>query len=238
MAAAHGAERAGKDNWADGTEDTCEWSAQATMNGQLQTSRRAERAGEDDWADGELSSAPTKSSQTTCSNDEVASTASVRRKAPSGDDGTASDAGGGSDAADWDDGSDGDCDDEGAERDGDSDGTSVLLHVPDEPHPWLLADGETRAFRIRPKPVLARRLLSRKAGARGPESLVTEEGALSFSALCSLLCSSMELPEVSAAHFYCFSALLPVTVSPVQPATWQGADGSAGRGSLVHGGFG
>jgi hypothetical protein len=183
------------------------------------------QADQDDWVDGELSSAPTKSSQTTCSNDESESTAPARSDAPAGDDGTASDAGGGNDAADSDDGSD----DESAELDGDSDGTSVLLHVPDEPHPWLLADGETRALRIRPKPVLARRLLSRRAGAEGPESLVTEEGPYSFSALSSLLCKSMQLPEVGAAHFSGWTAVLPVAVSPVQPATLQGADGEGCR---------
>jgi hypothetical protein len=224
MAAAHGA---GEDNWADGAEDAGEWSARARTTGVTETSRRAERAGEDDWADGELSSAPTKSSQTTCSNDEVASTAPARSEAHVGDDRTASEAGGGSDVADWDDGSDEDCDDEGAEFDRDSDSTSVLLHVPDEPHPWLLADGETRAFIIRPRPVLARRLLSRKAGAGGPELLETEEGAFSFSALSSLFCKSMQLPDVSAPYFSGLTAVLPVTVSPVQPATWQGADGAS-----------
>ena len=131
--------------------------------------------------------------------------------------------------ADWDDGSDEDCDDEGAEFDRDSDSTSVLLHVPDEPHPWLLADGETRAFIIRPRPVLARRLLSRKAGAGGPELLETEEGAFSFSALSSLLCKSMQLPDVSAPYFSGLTAVLPVAVSPVQPATLQGADGEGCR---------
>ena len=147
-------------------------------------------------ADGDfLSGAPTMVSKASVSEDEDASPAPGRGAARARNDGAVSDRDGGDDETDSDDESDGDGDlSARARRRG-----SVRIYAPDEPHPWLLADDHHAAFRIRPKPVLACRLFAGTAGAGRCESLA-QERANSMSALSSLLCGSMLLPQVSAAR--------------------------------------